>query len=91
MLHQIDLDALAAVRGGEGVNTERTTTNGSDVSIRRSNMGACLDDVARRCQSDPNNTWMFGLLTDQQRVGQCKAERAPVQCFDDPAAATSPP
>jgi hypothetical protein len=81
MFNQSDLEALAAVCGGTGVNTEQTTTENSDVSIKRSNMGACLDDVARRCQNDPNNTWMFGMLTDQQKVAQCKTERAPVQCF----------
>ncbi len=85
MLDDIDHDALAAVCGGTGVNTENTSTTGSDVSIKRSNMAVCLDDVARRCQNDPKNTWMFGLLPDQQKIGQCKAVTAPDQCFDPPS------
>jgi hypothetical protein len=85
MLHDIDLDSLVAVCGGNGVNTEETSTDGTQASIKRSNMAMCLQDVARRCENDRNNTWMFGLLTDQQKVGQCKAQNAPVQCFDDPA------
>ena len=84
MFNEIDLEALCAVCGGAGNNTEDTNTSGSQVSIKRSNMGVCLDDVARRCESDKNNTWMFGMLPDSQKIGQCKAETAPVQCFDPP-------
>jgi hypothetical protein len=85
MFDTIDLGMLAAACGGTGNNTEDTNTTGSQVSIKRSNMGACLDDVARRCESDPNNRWMLGMFGDQNKIGQCKAQTAPIQCFDPPS------
>jgi hypothetical protein len=47
---------------------------------------ACTADVARfSAQDEARNTWMFGMLPDHHKIGQCKAETAPVQCFDPPS------
>jgi hypothetical protein len=84
MFHHIDLNSLAAVCGGNGVNTEETDANGTQASMKRSNMGTCLANVSNRCENSKANTWFFGMFRDRQKIAQCKVENAPVQCFDDP-------